>query len=136
VAQRALVTAPVTLAAPADRRTGYLWRRFRRNRLALAALAYLLVVHLVAALAPRLAPHPPEAIDLLNQFGPRSREHPLGTDETGRDVLSRLIFGARTSLAVGLAAMAVAMTVGSLLGAVSGFYGGVVDAVVMRVADG
>jgi len=136
VAQRTLVATPVAPTAPADRRAGYLWRRFRRNRLALAALVYLVAVHLVAVLAPRLAPHSPEAIDLLNQFGPRSATHPLGTDETGRDVLSRLIFGARTSLAVGLAAMAVAMTIGALLGAVSGFYGGVVDAVVMRVADG
>jgi peptide/nickel transport system permease protein len=136
VAQRTLVATPMALTTPADRRAGYLWRRFRRNRLALAALVYLLAVHLVAVLAPRLAPHSPEAIDLLNQFGPRSATHPLGTDETGRDVLSRLIFGARTSLAVGLAAMAVAMTIGALLGAVSGFYGGVVDAVVMRVADG
>ncbi|MDR7555304.1 MAG: ABC transporter permease [Armatimonadota bacterium] len=136
MAQRTLVAIPLAPTVPADRRAGHLWRRFRRNRLALVALAYLLVVHLVAVLAPRLAPHPPEAIDLLNQFGPRSRDHPLGTDETGRDVLSRLIFGARTSLAVGLAAMAVAMTIGALLGAVSGFYGGVVDAIVMRVADG
>ena len=136
MAQRTLVATPVAPTARADRRAGYLWRRFRRNRLALAALVYLLAVHLVAVLAPRLAPHSPEAIDLLNQFGPRSATHPLGTDETGRDVLSRLIFGARTSLAVGLAAMAVAMTIGALLGAVSGFYGGVVDAVVMRVADG
>ncbi|MDR7481870.1 MAG: ABC transporter permease [Armatimonadota bacterium] len=136
MAQRALVTPGVALPAAADRRMGYLWRRFRRNRLALVALAYLVVLHLVAAAAPALAPHPPEAIDLLNQFGPRSPQHPLGTDETGRDVLSRLIFGARTSLVVGLAAMAVAMTIGSVLGAVSGFYGGLVDTVVMRIADG
>ncbi|MGQ0549750.1 MAG: ABC transporter permease [Armatimonadota bacterium] len=137
MAQRAVLSPTLPVARPAQRRgPGYLWRRFRRNRLALAALLYLLGIHVVAAAAPSLAPHPPEAIDLLNQFAPRSRDHPLGTDENGRDIVSRLIFGARASLAVALAAMVVAMTVGSTLGAVSGFYGGAVDAVVMRLADG
>ncbi len=137
MAQRAVLSTALPVSRPAQRRgPGYLWRRFRRNRLALAALAYLLGIHLVAVTAPTLAPHPPDAIDLLNQLAPRSRDHPLGTDENGRDILSRLIFGARTSLAVGLAAMVVAMTVGSTLGAVSGFYGRAIDAVVMRLADG
>jgi peptide/nickel transport system permease protein len=115
---------------------GHLWRRFRRNRMAVAALGYLVFIYLTAVLAPLLAPASPEQIDLLNQLGPRSLAHPLGTDETGRDVLSRLIFGARTSLAVGLAAMAVALTVGTLFGSVSAFYGRAVDMVVMRLTDG
>ncbi len=114
----------------------YLWRRFRRNRMAVAALAYLMVVHLVALLAPYLAPHPPNAINLFNQLASPSRAHILGTDENGRDVLSRIVFGARASLAVALAAMLMAITVGTSLGAVSGFYGGWVDAVIMRFADG
>ncbi len=135
-AQRAVLTPTLPLVRPTERGSGYLLRRFRRNRLALAALAYLLLIHLVAVAAPYLAPHPPETIDLLNQFAPRSRDHPLGTDESGRDIVSRLIFGARTSLAVGLSAMVIAMTVGSALGAISGFYGGAVGAVVMRLTDG
>lgn len=122
--------------ARTDRGAGYLWRRFRRNRLAVAALAYLLVVHVVALLAPWIAPYEPEAMDLLNQFSLASREHLLGTDETGRDVFSRLIAGARVSLAVGLAAMVIAITIGTTLGGLSGALGGAVDTIVMRVTDG
>ncbi|MBI4278428.1 MAG: ABC transporter permease, partial [Armatimonadetes bacterium] len=97
---------------------------------------YLVVVHLVAIFAPSLAPHSPEAIDLFNQLAPPSRDHPLGTDENGRDILSRLLYGARASLAVGLAAMLMAITVGTTLGSLSGFYGGWADVVLMRVTDG
>lgn len=127
---------PAAPARPARRGVGFLWRRFRRNRLAVAALAFLLGVHLVAALAPFLALHPPDYIDLLSQLASPSTDHPLGTDEAGRDVLSRIIFGARTSLSVGLAAMIVAIGLGSVLGALSGFYRGLTDAVIMRLADG
>jgi peptide/nickel transport system permease protein len=129
--------APHTEAPAKERRRSRdLWRRFRRNRLALAALVYLAVVHVVALAAPWLRLPEPEAMDLLDQFGRPSREHWLGTDESGRDVLSRLVFGARTSLAVGLAAMTVALVVGATLGALSGFHGGLAEAAIMRVTDG
>ncbi len=135
------VPESVVLAAPigepaAARGAGYLWRRFRRNRLAVLALGYLVAVHAVAALAPSLPLPAPETMDLLSQFAGPSWEHPLGTDETGRDVLARLAFGARTSLAVGLSAMVMAVAVGTVLGAVSGFYGGPVETLVMRFTDG
>jgi peptide/nickel transport system permease protein len=113
-----------------------LWHRFRRNRLAVAALGFLTAVHALAALAPYLGLADPESMDLMSQFAGPSREHPLGTDETGRDVLARLSWGARTSLLVGLSAMAVAVTVGTLLGAVAGLRGGLAEAVIMRAADG
>ena len=122
--------------SPPGRGPVYLWRRFSRNRLAVAALVYLLVVHVIALLAPWIAPYEPEAMDLLNQFSPPSREHLLGTDETGRDVFSRLIAGARVSLAVGLAAMVIAIAIGTTLGGLSGALGGTTDAVIMRIADG
>jgi peptide/nickel transport system permease protein len=112
------------------------WRRFRRNRLAVLAFAYLVLVHAGAALAPWLGLHAPEAMDLLNQFASPSREHLLGTDETGRDVLSRLVYGARTSLIIGLAAMVVAVAIGIVLGALSGFYGGLSETLIMRLTDG
>jgi len=121
---------------PPDRGLHYLWRRFRRNRLALAALVFLVGVHAVALLAPTLAPHDPEVIDLLDQFALPSGTHLLGTDETGRDVLSRVLYGARTSLAVALLSMIVAISVGTVLGAVSGFYGQLADALIMRLTDG
>ena len=138
-AHRGVDTEVLPAAAPAargERGAGYLWRRFRRNRLAVAALGYLIVVHLTAALAPWIVPHEPEFIDLLNQLAPPSREHLLGTDETGRDVLSRLIAGGRTSLAVGLSAMVLAISVGTALGGISGMAGGIVEAIIMRVTDG
>jgi peptide/nickel transport system permease protein len=112
------------------------WSRFRRNRLALAALVFLAVIHLVAVGADLLAPHDPAALDLLNQLAGPSAAHLLGTDESGRDVLSRLIVGARTSLAVGLLAMLVAIVVGSAVGAVAGYYGRLTDGILMRFADG
>jgi peptide/nickel transport system permease protein len=125
------------VAAPAAARgAGQLWRRFRRNRLAVAALGYLLLVHAVAALAPHLGLAEPDTMDLLSQFAPPSRDHPLGTDETGRDVLARLVWGARASLTVGLAAMLVAVVVGTTVGALAGFHGGVPEAVLMRLTDG
>jgi peptide/nickel transport system permease protein len=127
-----------TVVRPPAARSGFalFWGRFRRNRLALAALAFLAAIHLVAVGADVLAPHDPAALDLLNQLAGPSATHPLGTDESGRDVLSRLIVGARTSLAVGLLAMLVAIVVGSVVGAVAGFYGRLTDGILMRFADG
>jgi peptide/nickel transport system permease protein len=136
VTQAAVLEAEAPRAGAGDRGIADTWRRFRRNRLAVLALGYLLVVHAVAALAPWLGLQEPEAMDLLSQFATPSREHVLGTDETGRDVLSRLVFGARTSLAVGLAAMVVAVAVGTALGALSGFHGGWAETAVMRLTDG
>jgi peptide/nickel transport system permease protein len=89
---------------------------------------------LVAIFAPELAPHPPNL-----QFGPLnappSHVYLFGTDELGRDVLSRVFYGARLSLPLAALLVAVAMTIGSVLGATAGFFGGVVDAVIMRIAD-
>ena len=132
----AALDAPLAEATPAARGVGHVWRRFRRNRLALLALAYLVLAHGVALVAPWLGLPAPEAMDLLDQFARPSREHLLGTDETGRDVLARLVFGARTSLAVGLAAMSISLAVGTTLGAISGLRGGLTETIVMRLTDG
>lgn len=134
--QAAVLEAAAPRTGAGDRGVADTWRRFRRNRLAVLALGYLLLVHAVAALAPWLGLQEPEAMDLLSQFAGPSREHALGTDETGRDVLARLVFGARTSLAVGLAAMVVAVAVGTALGALSGFHGGWAETAIMRLTDG
>ncbi len=112
------------------------WRRFRRSRLAVAALVFLAVIHVVGAAAPLVAPYSPEEVDLTRRLAPVGPEHWLGTDENGRDVLSRLVYGARVSLTVGLLSAVVAVGLGTLIGAVSGYFGGVVDAVLMRVTDG
>jgi peptide/nickel transport system permease protein len=107
-----------------------------RNRLAVAGLVYLVVITLAVGLAPLLTPYPPDYIELGARLAPAGPAHPLGTDEIGRDVFSRLLYGGRITLAVGLTSMAVAMVVGTLLGAIAGFGGGAADALIMRFTDG
>lgn len=111
-------------------------RRFLRNRVAILAALYLVAMYLVALLAPVVAPYDPNEGDILYIHARPSREHLLGTDENGRDVLSRLIYGARISMSVGLIAMVISIAIGSLIGGVSGYAGRVVDGVLMRVTDG
>jgi peptide/nickel transport system permease protein len=116
------------------------WRRFRRDKLALAGLVVIAVTVLVAALAPWVAPFDPAAqfFDGLTLEGsplPPSAHFLLGTDLLGRDLLSRLIYGARTSLIIGVAANGVAVIVGTLLGATAGFVEGWVSAAIMRFTD-
>ena len=112
------------------------WQRFRKNRLALASLVLLLLIHVLALLAPLLAPHSPEKINLLQRFAPMTASHLLGTDENGRDVLSRVMHGGRISLGVGFVAVLAAMTMGTVLGGLAGYFGGTLDALIMRIADG
>lgn len=105
------------------------------DRLARVGLGIVVSLVLVAILAPLIARHDPAAIDPLNRLAGSSRDHPLGTDELGRDVFARLVFGARWSLGLAALATAVVMTIGIVVGLVSGFFGGVVDAVIMRLVD-
>jgi peptide/nickel transport system permease protein len=111
-----------------------MWRRYRRSPLAVAALCYVALVLIVAVFAPLFASDPYE-IDIAHRLQPPSGEHRLGTDELGRDVWARMIFGARVSLAVGITATILALFVGSLLGAIAGFYGGVADWIVSRLIE-
>jgi peptide/nickel transport system permease protein len=118
----------------------------RRSRLALAlplmqspvAVVALLVVVLwvlLALLAPVIAPYPPLEQDVMKRLAPPSGEHWLGTDPLGRDILSRILYGARLSLPVGVAAVLLALALGTLLGSVAGFLGGRTDEVIMRATD-
>lgn len=112
------------------------WRRFLKNRIAVLSAIFLIVMILVAAFAPALAPQDPNAVNILSPHAERSAEHWLGTDENGRDVLSRLIVGARASITVGITSMLIAIVIGSLVGSVAGFLGGWVDTILMRLTDG
>jgi len=85
--------------------------------------------------SPSIAPYSPEQVDILNMFASPSVHYLLGTDEAGRDVLSRLIFGTRTSLLVGTMAMSIAVILGTVIGGVSGYYGSVIDSILMRLTD-
>jgi peptide/nickel transport system permease protein len=111
------------------------WARFFRDKLAVAGLVTVLAFFIISISAPILAPYDPTAIDVANILAPPSLAHPFGTDELGRDVLSRMIFGAGISLKVGFVAVGIAVAIGVVLGAVAGFYGGIVDLCIMRLVD-
>jgi ABC-type dipeptide/oligopeptide/nickel transport system permease subunit len=112
-------------------------RRFRRDGLAMAGLVLIAVLALLAVLAPAVAPYDPIAQDdiVATSFLAPSLAHPMGTDLFGRDVLSRIIYGARISLTIGFLAVGLSITLGTLLGAVAGYFGGWVDTIVMRFTD-
>jgi peptide/nickel transport system permease protein len=109
--------------------------RFLSNKLAVAGAAIVLVLFVLSFLAPWLSPYDPLAIDLKNILAPPSWLHWCGTDQLGRDVLSRMIWGAGISLKVGFVATGIAVIIGALLGALAGYYGGWWDAVIMRLVD-
>jgi peptide/nickel transport system permease protein len=111
------------------------WRTFRKNRLAVAAGAVVVLLVIVAVFAPVLAPWDPHRPDVKRMLEQPSGRHLLGTDQLGRDVLSRMIYGARVSLAVGFVSVGIATAVGLLLGAVAGYRGGAVDGAIMRLVD-
>ena len=108
------------------------WARFRRNRLALVGLALVVVLALSAALAPWLAPYDPARQSLIEKRTKPGGKYVLGADEFGRDILSRVIYGSRVALLVGLLSAAIAVAGGLLLGTIAGFTGGWLDTVMMR----
>jgi peptide/nickel transport system permease protein len=111
-------------------------RRFWRNRLAVVAVVVLGAIHALVLLAPWITPYGPEVVELRERLLPPSLAHWLGTDEYGRDVLTRLLHGGRVSLAVALASMAASIVLGVAIGAIAGQAGGPTDALLMRITDG
>mgnify|MGYP005841591635 CR=1 FL=1 len=111
------------------------WHYFRKNRLAVAGAVVVAAIFAVAVLAPLLAPYDPAAIEVAAKLRAPSAAHPLGTDQLGRDVFSRLLFGSRISLTVGFIAVGISLLIGILVGALAGFYGGLIDNVLMRFVD-
>jgi peptide/nickel transport system permease protein len=111
------------------------WREIRRSRAGVLGLVVVGLWALVAVCAPWLAPHSPVEQHLADRLSPPSARYPLGTDELGRDVLSRVLFGARLSIPTALGVVALTALLGTALGAVSGFAGGLVDDVLMRTSD-
>lgn len=110
-------------------------KRFSRNKLSVIGAITVLCLIIISLLAPFISPYDPTAIDVHNVLSPPSKAHPLGTDELGRDVLSRMLYGSRVSLKVGFVAVGIAILIGIIIGAVAGFYGGKADAVLMRFVD-
>ena len=111
------------------------WRRLRKNKSAMLGLIILVLLILCAVFADFIAPHPYDLQDYAHTFESPSAEHLFGTDNFGRDILSRVIHGARISLVVGFSSIITAIIVGGLLGAISGYYGGRLDNILMRAMD-
>lgn len=130
VVKREALAEPAAIK-PRDR----LWVQLVRNRRAALGLAVIVGLYLAALLAPLIAPYNPDAQVLLDRLKPPSVAHLFGTDNFGRDILSRAIWAARVSLSVSLAAMLITLVIGTTVGLVSGFFGGWVDNAIMRVTD-
>ena len=111
------------------------WKRFRRNRLAVAGALVVGLLFVLSFLASWITPFSPDAIDAYHVLLPPSGAHWFGTDELGRDVLTRVIFGARVSLKVGFVAVGIAVLIGTAVGLLAGFYGGWLDSLLMRLVD-
>jgi peptide/nickel transport system permease protein len=117
---------------------GLMVRAFRRNWLAMISLVIVLILILGAIFAPWLTPYPEQGRgepNLAEKMQAPSREHPMGTDRMGRDMLARILFGGRNSLSIGFLVVGIAILVGAPLGAIAGYFGGWVDNVIMRITD-
>ncbi|MDI3546413.1 MAG: peptide/nickel transport system permease protein [Halanaerobiales bacterium] len=109
--------------------------RLKKSKIGMAGVVIIGILLLVALFAPLLAPYSPTEQNILFRYQPPSSEHWLGTDEMGRDILSRIIYGSRISLRVGLISISLALLMGVTLGLIAGFYGGFLDMVIMRFMD-
>ena len=110
-------------------------RMIRANKLSLVSLIVIFLLILFSILAPWLTPYGEADMDLMHRLSPPSAEHLLGTDEAGRDVLTRLLYGSRVSLMVGIVPTLLSMVIGAVLGVTAGYLGGAVDSIIMRLAD-
>jgi len=111
------------------------WRRFRKNKLGMAGLVMLCIIVMIAVLAPVIASYSPIEQHLEDRLQPPSSKYLFGTDELGRDIFSRVLYGSRITLSVGVLVALISAAIGVTLGLVSGYYGGIVDEVIMRIMD-
>jgi peptide/nickel transport system permease protein len=111
------------------------WKRFCHNQLAVVGLVTILIFMLLAIFAPLLTPYDPNRANLRERNQPPSKEHWFGTDDMGRDILARTLYGGRISLSVGLVSVGISLSLGLSLGSIAGYFGGIVDTLIMRVAD-
>ncbi|GAA4722114.1 ABC transporter permease subunit [Brevibacillus fulvus] len=120
---------------PAKRTVNPLWYKFRKNPLTLVGLVVLLFIILLAIFVPLISPYEPTKIHVVERFSPPSAKHLFGTDEVGRDIFTRILYGARLSLGMGVAVVLSAGVIGTAIGAVSGYFGGRIDQIIMRLMD-
>ncbi|MFP3919625.1 ABC transporter permease subunit [Lysinibacillus telephonicus] len=112
-----------------------IWYKLKQNKMTWVGLVILGLIVLLSLAAPLISPFDPNKIDLVNKFQPPSSEHWFGTDEVGRDIFTRILFGARLSLGVGILIIIIAAVIGIVIGTISGYIGGIVDTVIMRFVD-
>ncbi len=130
-APRPTLTPTPAAVRPTRSQWALAWRQFRRHRLALVGAGMFLMLCLTAILAP-LSPYDPNRTSLLRRFEPPSLVHPMGTDDLGRDIFSRIMYGGAISLSVGLVGVILSFLLGVILGGISGYYGGAVDTLIQR----
>ena len=118
-----------------EKRKRVFWRYFKKNRLAVGGLVTVTIIFLIAIFAAVLSPYDPDKTDVSLKLKPPSSHNYLGTDQLGRDVLSRMLYGSRISLTVGFIAVGISILIGILIGATAGYYGGWVDSILMRLVD-
>lgn len=123
------------MTGPRLERLRQFWNTLSRNYITVVGLGIVVIMIIMAILASYIAPYGYETMVLTDRLQPPSARHLLGTDQFGRDILSRMLYGARASLVVGLGGVAIAMSIGVLLGGIAGFYGRWVDEVIMRIVD-
>jgi peptide/nickel transport system permease protein len=111
------------------------WKRLKKNKAAIISLIIIIVLTFVAIFADFISPYSPEEQDIANKLQKPSSEHLLGTDHLGRDILSRIIYGSRVSLSVGIVAESIAVIIGIIMGSLAGFYGGKVDYVISIIIE-
>jgi peptide/nickel transport system permease protein len=129
------LTTDATPAAASKKSGAAWWHKLRRNTRAMVGAVALAVIFLAAIFADQLSPYPPNQQNLRNRLQPPSAEHLLGTDQFGRDTLSRIIHGGRVSLQVGFLSVAIALAIGGLMGLLGGYYGGWIDNVFSGIVD-
>ncbi len=112
-----------------------IWKRFRRNKTAMFGLVIIIILILISVMAPALSTHDRDAFNLANKQLAPSADHWLGTDNIGRDIYTRVLWGGRVSLTVGLMASLIQLGIGAVLGSLAGYYGGIVDTLIMRLTD-
>jgi len=122
-----------------ETKTSSLWkqnlRHFKKNKFALGGFFFIVFMLLFSFVGPLVSPYLPDKLDALMINTPPNFTHWMGTDQLGRDILTRLMFGGRISLTIGIASMTLSVIIGTIMGAISGFYGGIIDNIIMRFAD-
>ena len=111
------------------------WKQFKKNKLAVLGLVIVILVAISALFAPIITPHDPAQTNVLKTEQPPSAEHWLGTDKVGRDIFTRLIYGGRVSIMVGIISMVISVSIGTVMGLLAGYFGGLVDTIIARLID-